>query len=105
MFSLLTACRRIIQPPNTHGYNTRRMYVKGVDQVLAKWRTMKLYIGGLGALMLGKIVLDFTLVMKLPVFEAHLNEMRRDIALIKGKMLGIPVSGEVLGVPPPGSKR
>ncbi|KAK6332001.1 hypothetical protein TWF718_002540 [Orbilia javanica] len=114
MFPLLPACRRITQAPKIRGYNTRRTYTKDVDQahgfsnVLAEWRLMRLFMGGLGALILGQTVFEFTLVRKLAVFEAYLavfeanlNEMRCDMAIIKGKMLGIPVSREVFGVPPP----
>ncbi|KAF3156612.1 hypothetical protein TWF569_005592 [Orbilia oligospora] len=56
MFSLLTAYRCILQPPSIRGYNSRRMYIKGVDQahdlskVLPEWHMMKLFMGGLGAL-------------------------------------------------------
>ncbi|KAF3193115.1 hypothetical protein TWF225_010959 [Orbilia oligospora] len=102
MFSLLTAYRCILQPPSIRGYNSRRMYIKGVDQahdlskVLPEWHMMKLFMGGLGALTLGGTVFEFTLVKKVAVLEAHLFEMRRDIALIKGKLFGIPVSAEVL---------
>ncbi|EGX45113.1 hypothetical protein AOL_s00173g214 [Orbilia oligospora ATCC 24927] len=57
---------------------------------------MKFFMGGLGALTLGGAVFGFTLVKEVAVLEAHLNEMRRNIALIKGKLLEIPVSAEAL---------
>ncbi|KAK6508419.1 hypothetical protein TWF506_010512 [Arthrobotrys conoides] len=89
------------------------MYTPSVDQVnsysviLAKWGIMKWFMGCLGFFMIGNTALDFTLMAKLgafgtkmAVFEAHLDEMRRDIALIKGKVLGVPIAVEALGVPP-----
>ncbi|KAK6506917.1 hypothetical protein TWF481_005376 [Arthrobotrys musiformis] len=91
MFFRPAAYRRIIQPPRIRGCNARRTYTKGVDQasgfsdVLAEWRMMRWFMGGLGTLVIGETALDFTLMAKVAVCEAHLDEMRRDIALIKGK--------------------
>ncbi|KAK6338481.1 hypothetical protein TWF730_002544 [Orbilia blumenaviensis] len=59
---------------------------------------MKWFMGGLGTLIIGKTVFDFILMMKVAVFEAYFDKMRRNIALIKGKVLGVPISVEVLGV-------
>ncbi|KAK6543233.1 hypothetical protein TWF694_000001 [Orbilia ellipsospora] len=116
MFPRFTTCRQVFQTSGLYRYVARRGYTKGVDPMqelssaLAEWRLAKLVSGGVGVMIIGKTIFDFTLHTSLAVFEEkmsnfegkmsnfeeHLKGLRGDIGLIKIRVLSLPVSSEVV---------